>query len=154
VPSGDLGTNDIIPEIGVTGTPVIDPSTNTLFVVSKSKESGVYVHRLHALDIVTGNEKPSSPVVVQGSVPGGGIGSVNGVIAFQPEWELNRTGLLLYSGHVYVAFAAHGDNGPYHGWLFAYDASTLQQTGIFNSSPEGKGNGIWHSGAALAADTV
>ena len=154
VPSGDLGTNDIVPEIGVTGTPVIDPSTNTLFVVSKSKESGVYVHRLHALDIVTGNEKPSSPVVVQGSVPGGGIGSVNGVIAFQPEWELNRTGLLLYSGHVYVAFAAHGDNGPYHGWLFAYDASTLQQTGIFNSSPEGKGNGIWHSGAALAADTV
>src|SRR4029077_5813961 len=107
VPSGDLGTNDIVPEIGVTGTPVIDTSTNTLFVVSKSKESGVYVHRLHALDIVTGNEKPSSPVVVQGSVPGGGIGSVNGVIAFQPEWELNRTGLLLYSGHVYVAFAAH-----------------------------------------------
>jgi DNA modification methylase len=76
-------------------------------VVSKSKESGVYVHRLHALDIVTGNEKPSSPVVVQGSVPGGGIGSVNGVIAFQPEWELNRTGLLLYSGHVYVAHTAN-----------------------------------------------
>ena len=154
VPSGDLGTNDIVPEIGVTGTPVIDINTGTLYVVSKSKENGLYVNRLHALDILTGNEKASSPVVIQGAVAGGGIGSVSGSIAFQPEWQLNRTGLLLYSGHVYVAFAAHGDNGPYHGWLFAYDAATLQQTGIFNSSPEGKGNGIWHSGAALAADTV
>jgi Legume lectin domain/Chitobiase/beta-hexosaminidase C-terminal domain len=154
VPSGDVGTNDIVPEIGVTGTPVIDTVTNTLYVVSKSKENGVYVHRLHALDLLTGSEKSSSPVVIQGSVKGGGIGSVNGSVAFQPQWQLNRTGLLLFNGNVYVAFAAHGDNGPYHGWLFAFNALNLQQTAVFNSSPEGKGNGIWHSGAALAADIV
>jgi len=154
VPSGDLGTNDIVPEIGVTGTPVIDTTTNTLYVVSKSKESGLYVNRLHALDLLTGSEKASSPVVIRGSVKGGGIGSIGGSVAFQPQWQLNRTGLLLFNGQVYVAFAAHGDNGPYHGWLFAFNASNLQQTAIFNSSPEGKGNGIWHSGAALAADIV
>jgi hypothetical protein len=154
VPSADLGTNDIVPEVGITGTPVIDTTSGTLYVVAKSKEKGVYVHRLHALDILTGNEKFGGPVVIHGSVPGNGIGNVSGTIAFDPQWELNRTGLLLFNGHVYVAFGAHGDNGPYHGWIFSFDTSTLQQTAIFNSSPQGKGNGIWHSGAAPAAETV
>jgi hypothetical protein len=154
VPSSDLSTNDIVPEIGITGTPVIDSTAGTLYVVAKSKEGGVYVSRLHALDVSTGNEKSGSPVIIQGSVPGTGIGNINNTIAFQPRWELNRTGLLLFNRHVYVAFGAHGDNGPYHGWVFSFDAATLQQTGIFNTSPQGKGDGIWHSGAALAADTV
>jgi hypothetical protein len=154
VPSSDVGTNDIVPEIGVTGTPVIDAAAGTLYVVSKTKESGLYVSRLHALDLVTGGEKSGSPVTIQGAVPGSGIGSVGGMVAFQAQWQLNRTGLLLFNGHVYVVFSAHGDNGPYHGWIFSYDAATLKQTAIFNSSPNGKGNGIWHSGAALAADTV
>ena len=154
VPSGDLGTNDIVPEVGITGTPVIDAAAGTLYVVSKTKESGSYVSRLHALDLLTGNEKTGSPVVIKGSVAGKGTGNVNGTIAFQPEWELNRTGLLLFNGHVYVVFAAHGDNGPYHGWVFSYDSTTLQQTAIFNTSPNGRGNGVWHSGAAIAADTI
>ena len=154
VPSADLGTNDIVPEVGITGTPVIDTTSGTLYVVAKSKENGAYVHRLHALDILTGNEKFGGPVVIHGSVPGKGIGNVSGTIAFDPQWELNRTGLLLFNAHVYVAFGAHGDNGPYHGWIFSFNASNLQQTAIFNSSPQGKGNGIWHSGAAPAADTV
>jgi Legume lectin domain/Chitobiase/beta-hexosaminidase C-terminal domain len=154
VPSTDLGTNDIVPEIGITGTPVIDATAGTLYVVAKSKEGGVYVSRLHALDVSTGSEKSGSPVVIQGSVPGTGIGNINNTVAFQPRWELNRTGLLLFNRHVYVAFGAHGDNGPYHGWIFSFDAATLQQTGIFNTSPQGKGDGIWHSGAAPAADTV
>jgi hypothetical protein len=154
VPSADVGTNDIVPEVGITGTPVIDTNSGTLYVVAKSLENGAYVHRLHALDILTGNEKFGGPVVILGSVAGNGIGSVGGTIAFDPQWELNRTGLLLFNGYVYVAFGAHGDNGPYHGWLFSYDASTLKQTAIFNSSPQGKGNGIWHSGAAPAAETI
>ena len=154
VPSTDLGTTDIVPELGITGTPVIDSAAGTLYVVSKSKESAVYVTRLHALDVATGNERSGSPVVIQGSVPGTGIGTLSGSIAFQPKWQLNRSGLLLFNSHVYVTFGAHGDNGPYHGWLFSYDATTLQQTAIFNTSSKGKGNGIWHSGAAPAADTV
>jgi hypothetical protein len=154
VPSPNVGTNDIVPEIGITATPVIDTASKTLYVVSKTLEKGAYLHRLHALNILTGNEMSGSPVVIKGSVPGKGSGSANGVVAFNPEWELNRTGLLLFDEHIYVAFGAHGDNGPYHGWLFSFDAASLKQIALFNSSPNGRGDGIWHSGAALAADTV
>jgi len=154
VPSGDVGTNDILWEIGITGTPVIDAAAGTVYVVAKSKESGNYVQRLHALDLGTGSERVGSPVVIQGSVPGAGIGSVAGSIAFQSQWQLNRGGLLLFNNTVYIPFAAHGDNGPYHGWIFSYDASTLRQTAVFNTSSNGKGNGVWQSGAGLAADTV
>ena len=149
-----VGANDIVPEIGITGTPVIDPVADTLYVVAKSYESGAYVNRLHALNVTTGAERPSSPIVIRGSVPGAGVGTTGGMVSFNPQWELNRAGLLLYNNTVYVAFASHGDNGPYHGWVFAYDADSLQQTGIFNTSPNGKGNGVWGSGAGLAADTV
>lgn len=154
VPSGDIDSSDIVPEIGITGTPVIDPSSNTLYVAAKSKESGNYVYRLHALDVHTGNEKSGSPVVIQAQVPGNGIGSVSGTVSFIPQWELQRTGLLLMDGNVFVGFGAHGDNGPYHGWLFSYNATTLAQVAAFNSSPNGKGNGIWQSGEGLAADVV
>lgn len=154
IPSANLGTNDIVPEIGITGTPVIDTSTQTLYVVSQTLEQGAYVIRLHALSILTGNETSGSPLAINGSVPGKGVGNVNGVVAFNTEWELNRTGLLLFDGNVYAAFGAHGDNGPYHGWLFSFDTSPLRQVALFNTSPNGKGNGIWHSGAALAADVV
>ena len=154
VPSGDIASSDIVPEIGITGTPVIDSAAGTLYVVSKTKESGAYVVRLHALDVLTGNEKPSSPVVIKAQVPGSGTGAVNGSVAFQPQWELQRTGLLLLNGNVFIGFGAHGDNGPYHGWLFSYNASTLQQVAVFNSSPNGRGNGIWESGEGLAADVV
>jgi hypothetical protein len=154
VPSANLGTNDIVPEIGITGTPVIDTATNTLYVVSQTLEKGAYVNRLHALNLLTGNEAAGSPVVINGSVAGKGTGSVNGVVPFNPEWELNRTGLLFFEDHVFVAFGAHGDNGPYHGWLFSFDTAPLRQTALFNTSPNGRGNGIWHSGAAPAADVV
>jgi len=153
VPSASVGTGDIVPEIGITGTPVIDTATNTLYVVAKSKENGTYVQRLHALDIITGNERPNSPVAIGGTVPGTGQGAVGGQISFVPQLGLERVGLLLLNGHVYFAMASHGDNGPYHGWVFAYDATTLQQTGIYNTSPNGGENGIWESGAGLAADT-
>ena len=152
-PSEDVGSYDINPEYGITSTPVIDPTTSTIYVVATSEESGAMVWRLHALDLATGKEK-IGPVVIQGSVAGTGTGSVNGKIAFQAKYQLNRPGLLLLNGQVIVAFGSHSDNGPYHGWLMAYDAATLVQTGISNTSPNGGQNGIWMSGAAPAADTV
>jgi chitobiase/beta-hexosaminidase-like protein len=154
VPSTDVDSSDIVPEIGITGTPVIDATNGVLYVVSKTKENGTYVHRLHALNIETGNENSGSPVAIQASVPGNGIGSSNGTVSFLPQWELQRTSLLLIDGVVYVGFGAHGDNGPYHGWLLSYNASTLKQIAAFNSSPNGKGNGIWQSGEGIAADVV
>ena len=156
VPSTDVYTQDIVPEIGITGTPVIDPATGTLYVVSKTKEGGTYVQRLHALDITTGAEQPSfnSPVQIQASVPGSGSGSSGGMLTFDPLWQNQRPGLLLQNGIVYIGFAAHGDNGPYHGWILAYDATTLAQTGAFCDTPNGSASGIWMAGSGLAADIV
>lgn len=152
VPNGVLGTGDIVPEIGITGTPVIDLSTNTMYVVGKTAESSTYVQRLHALDIRTGAEKFGGPVTISAQVPGNGTGSSGGVLRWDPEWENNRPGLLLQNGIVYLGFAAHGDNGPWHGWVLAYNAATLAQTGAWCTSPNGTGSGIWMSGSGLAGD--
>jgi hypothetical protein len=173
------GIADIKPEIGITGTPVIDPSTGTLYLVTTTKETqyGIpfgnvigtrYVQRLHALNIHTGAEKFGGPVEINASVPGTGDGSVNGQVAFRPDNQLQRAGLLLLNGVVYIAWAGYGDRPPYHGWLIAYDAHNIrQQVGVFNTTPNGKmvlstngfpnpresaGGGIWQGGGAPAAD--
>ena len=152
-PASEL-SSDITPLVGITGTPVIDPSSNTLYVVSKSLEGGNAVQRLHALDVTTGNEKFGGPVVITATVSGTGNGSVNGQLTFDPQWENQRPALLLLNGIVYVGFASHGDNGPWHGWILGYNATTLQQTGAYNSSPNGVGGGFWMSGGGLAADVL
>ena len=153
VPNGDLSTTDIYPEIGITGTPAIDISTNTMYVVGKTKENRTYVQRLHALDITTGGEKFGGPVALSGSVAGNGNGSSGGTLNWDPKWENNRPGLLLLNGFVYIGFGSHGDNGPWHGWILAYNASTLQQTSVWCASANGIGAGIWMSGLGLPADT-
>ena len=154
VPNGDVGTDDINPEIGITATPVIDTASNTIYVVGKTKENGNYFQRLHALDITTGAEKSGSPVTLAAQVNGNGNGSSGGVLRFDAKLENNRAGLLLLNGIVYIAFAAHGDQGPYHGWILAYDAATLRQTSVFCATPNGAASGIWMSGAGLTADTI
>ena len=153
-PESDTGCNNITPEYGITGTPVIDPVTGTLYVVSVTYENNYPVERLHALDIRTGTEKLGGPVVIAASVAGNGSGSVNGVITFDPKWENQRAGLALVNSSVYVAFASHCDFGSFHGWLMAYNATTLAQTAAFLTTPNGEASGIWMSGAGLAVDTV
>ena len=152
-PASELAA-DITPLVGITGTPVIDPSSNTLYVVSKTQEGGNAVQRLHALDVTTGNEKFGGPVVITATVAGTGNGSVSGQLTFDSMWENQRPGLLLVNGIVYIGFAAHGDNGPWHGWILGYNATTLKQTGAYNASPNGIGAGFWMSGAGLAADVL
>jgi len=152
VPSADAASTDIAPELGITSTPVIDLASGTIYVVSKTKESGSYVQRLHALDVTTGAEKFGGPAVIQASVPGVGNGSSGGTLKFDPLWENNRASLLLLNGVVYIAFGAHNDNGPWHGWVIGYNASTLQQTSAFCTTPNGSAGGIWMSGQALASD--
>ncbi len=154
IPQADVSST-IFPEIGITGTPVIDPASNTIYVVANTKESGAYFQRLHALDITTGNEKSGSPVDIKATVKGTGDGTDgSGNVAFQPKIQLQRPALTLYNGVVYIAWASHGDNGPYHGWVIGYDATTLAQVAVHNNSPNGRRGGIWMSGGGLAVDEV
>jgi uncharacterized repeat protein (TIGR01451 family) len=156
VPPDDTGECcDISPEIGITGTPVIDSSTGTLYVVGKTKEgASTYVQRLHALDLGTGVEKFGGPVVIQAAVPGNGNGSTGGQISFDPLLQNQRPSLLLNNGVVYIGFGSHGDHQPYHGWLLGYSASTLQQVMAFNVSPNADGGGIWQANGGPAADAA
>jgi outer membrane protein assembly factor BamB len=155
VPADEVYTTqwtDMRVEIGITSTPVIDPTGRALFAEAKTKEGGTYVQRLHALDLATGRERPGSPVLIQASVPGTGQASVNGRIAFDPVKQLQRPGLLLSGGVVYLGFGAHADQPPFHGWILGYDARTLAQRCVFNVTPDGEEGSIWQAGMGLAAD--
>jgi hypothetical protein len=156
VPSTDISSTykDLTPVIGITGTPVIDLASSTLYVVAKTKNTSnnTYHQNLHALDITSGAEKPGSPVEITASVPGSGSGSSSGTIAFQPLYQLNRPGLLLLNGVIYVAFGSHGDIGPYHGWVLGFSASTLVQIAVFNTTPNGSEGAVWEGGQGLVAD--
>ena len=158
VPTDDLfGVyRDIDPEVGITGTPVIDPATGTLYVVTMTREGTApkyrYVQRLHALDIANGFEKFNGHVEIQASVPGKGAGSVHGRIAFNERIQNQRPGLLLLNGVVYIAWSSFGDRGPYHGWIIGYNAQTLRQVAVYNSTPNGSQAGIWMGGDGLAVD--
>jgi len=150
VPATDTGCDQIVPEIGITSTPVIDQQSGTLYAVAMTKESSGYVQRLHALDITTGAERPGSPVTVQATATGTGEGGTT--LVFNPRNYKQRPGLLLLNGVVYTAWSSHCDIGPYHGWLIGYDATTLQQVAVYNSTPNGNQGSFWASGAAPAAD--
>jgi len=154
VPSNDDGgCTDLVPEIGITGTPVIDPSTSTLYVVAATKENGSYLIRLHALDLATGAEKFNGPVNITASVQGTGDGASGGMVTFNALMANQRSALLLANGTVYIAFASHCDIGPYHGWLFGYNSTTLAQEYVLNVNPNGSDSGIWMGGSGPAADT-
>ena len=149
----DVSCNDTIPEMGITGTPVIDPSTNTLYVVAFTQENGQFIYRLHALDITSGRDKAS--LLIQASIAGTGQSSVGGRIAFDARHERQRAGLILGSnGKVYVSWGSFCDNNPYHGWIMSYtfDGTALHQVDVFNDTPDAKEGGLWGSGGAITAD--
>jgi hypothetical protein len=143
---------NVFPTTGITGTPVIDPVTGTIYVVVRTAETNAgktqYLARLHALDITSGAEKFGGPVSITGSVPGTGTGSKKGVVAFDTLHDNHRPGLVLANGNIYIGWAGSG-----HGWITAYNATTLKQVGIFNSTPNGTLGGLWASGNAFAVDT-
>ena len=145
---------DLVPEVGITSTPVIDLATNTIYVVAETLETGTIVFRIHALDITTGAEQFGDPTLIQGSVPATSPDSVNGMLAFNAAMQWQRTGLLLLNGKVYVGFGSHQDTEPYHGWIFAYDATSLRQTAILCLSPDGDSAGVWQAGVGLTADAA
>src|ERR1700683_1011171 len=154
-----VGSNslNIVGTVGIESTPVIDLTSNTIYLVARTMEvSGSttnYVSRLHALDITTGNEKFGGPVVIQGSVPGTGQGSSGGTLTFSSFFQNQRSSLVLVNGLVVFAFASHEDQYDWHGWVFSYNATTLQQTSIYCATPNGQNGGMWMSGRAPAVDS-
>ncbi len=140
-------------ETGITGTPVIDPTTGTLYAVTFTDENGKVLYRLRALDITSGTETVTGGTIIQASTRGtGDDNDGQGNVIFNPLQHLQRPGLLLSNGIVYIAFGSFWDRVPYHGWLLGYDAKTLQQVAVFNVTPNGSGGAIWMSGGAPAAD--
>ena len=136
-------------QVGVTGTPVIDSTTNTIYMVAKTMEvtNGVtsYIFRLHALDITTGLEKFGGPVVINASV---------GTVSLNPQNYLQRPALLEANGTIYIGFGSNGCDQLAHGWLLAYSAASLQQLGVLNTSPaKTYGSSLWMSGIGPAADS-
>jgi hypothetical protein len=146
------GYKDIAIEVGIVSTPVISLEHNALYAVTFTKVGNVYAHHLHALDLTTGADKFGGPVRLEASIPGTGDGSVKGSVPFVSHLQLQRASLLLSNDVIYIAFASYGDADPYHGWVFAYHATTLQQMAVYNTTPNGGEGGIWMAGQGPAAD--
>jgi len=147
------GAGDIQPEVGVNGTPVIDASTGTLYIVAKSIDAAqTFYQRLHAIDIKTGNEKSGSPVSIAATYAGTGDGGTT--VAFSTKQQNQRAGLAFANGTVYVAWGSHEDKAPWYGWILGYNGSALTQSAAFNSAPNAHGAGIWMGGGAPAIDSV
>ena len=164
VSANDVNCSDLGPEIGITATPVIDPSTETLYVEVRTKEVGGgvtnYMHRLHALDMTTGAERTggavsNSPAVIAATnYPGVGNGDNdgNGHVLWNGLRQQNRSALTLLNGVVYIGFASLGDANPYHGWLFGYGAQSMAQLSVYNTTPNGMRGGIWQGGGGATVD--
>jgi len=135
----------LAPERGVTSTPVIDVTANKIFVHAQTVESGVYRQKLHALDIRTGAEISGSPVTVTATAP------TNPATTLNSQEVLQRSGLLLLNGVVYIAMAS---NDSTNGWLIGYNETTLAQQGVFCVTPNGAEGAIWMGGAGPAVDAT
>jgi len=150
--------SQVVPEIGITATPVVDRSRGpdgAIYVVGMSKNaSGSYFQRLHALDVTTGAELFGGPTTIQAFYPGTGDGNSGGNVIFAPGQYEERASLLLLNGAVYTGWTSHCDIRPYTGWIIGYNATTLQQSSVLNVTPNGSEGSIWMSGAGLAADTL
>ena len=153
-PSDTHGCSQVVPMIGITSTPVIDPAAGAhgiLYVVAMSKDSsGNYFQRLHALDITTGAELLGGPVVISGTYP-----MLGGTVTFDPGQYEERAALLLSQGTLYISFTSHCDSPPYSGWVFTYNPATLARTAALNVAPNsgGAGPAIWMAGGGPAADS-
>jgi hypothetical protein len=157
------GFTEIDPEVGITGTPVIDLNSGTIYLDAFTHEGSDYFHRIHALNITDGSERPFSPVLVEATFPGVGVGSTNGEVIFDAKQQLQRSALTLAGGMVYVNYASYSITDPYHGWVIGFNARNLKQINdyIFNTSPNGTpdefgphaGEGsIWMGGGGSCVD--
>jgi hypothetical protein len=149
------GCNQVEPEIGISSTPVINrtgPQSGAIYAVAMSMDaSGQYYQRIHALDVTTGAELAGSPQLIQATYQN----SSGHTSKFDPTVHKERAALLLLNGTLYTTWSSHCDTPPYGGWIIAYDAKTLQQTGALNLAADndgGAGPAIWQGAGGPAAD--
>ncbi|HWB59794.1 MAG TPA: LamG-like jellyroll fold domain-containing protein, partial [Chthoniobacteraceae bacterium] len=156
VPQSVVGSGDISIELGITTTPVIDMSTNTIYIVSKVQRTSdtTYHQYLYALDLATGATKFNSPVEINPTFPGSSSDSSGGQVPFSALHEHTRAAMTLYNGVVYISYASHSDTTPYHGEIIGFDKTTLQVVKKFNATPNGSEGGIWQGGAGPAFDSA
>ncbi len=148
VPSSVEGCSGVtgLAEMGILGTPVIDPTTNTMYISAKTYVSPNAYHSLHALDVTTGLEKFGGPVPIAATV---------GTLAFAPLQQIQRPGLLESNGNIYIGFGSNGCDFNARGWLFAFSASNLQQMAVMTMQPDNSyGSSIWQGGVGPAADAA
>jgi len=161
VPNQDVNCTDLVPEIGITSTPVIDLGSKQIYVVAETKEiiglNTIYYQRLHVLDIRTGTENLMGPYFaapITARTLGTGAGSINGYLTFNPRLQIQRSALTLANGNVFVGWAGHCDNPPYHGYLMGFNAATARPSGVLVTTPNTYDGGIWMGGAGPAVDSA
>jgi hypothetical protein len=145
------GCNDLVPEVGITATPVIDRNVGALYVEASTYENGVYYNKLYAINLADGNDVVA-PATISASAAGSGTGSSGGHITFDSFLQFCRPGLLLLNGKIYFGSGAHCDIGNYHGWLLAYNANNLSQAAFKCITPNGSEGSIWQYGGGLSSD--
>jgi hypothetical protein len=133
---------------GIIGTPVIDPTNNTMYLLAKSVLNGTVRHQLHALDITTGLDRSNSPVTLAAT----STSNLGHVTVFNSLHQKNRPGMLLLNGVLYMGFGSNGCNDSNSGWVLSYNEATLAPVGVFNTSPDVGLTSIWQAGTGLAAD--
>lgn len=153
LPSGPHGCGAVVPEIGVSSTPVIDRTAGLLYVVAMSTTaSGIDIHRLHALNLTTGAEMLNGPVQIAATYD---APANAGQLTFLASQYKEKAALLLANGMIYTSWSSHCDSSPYSSWVIAFDASNLQMTHVFNAEPSGAPAGygaFWNSGYGPGAD--
>ena len=151
----DVGAPNVTPQVGITATPVIDATHGVIYVTAMTKENGAFYWRMHALNVATGAEMAGSPVLIDAAYPGKGNGvSADGLIHFDAVRQLSRAGLVLSNGTVFVAFTSFNNQEPTHGWLYAYNATSLANVGVWMTTPNSGDGTIWQSGGAPAVDST
>ena len=142
------GTGPGFSQEGIISTPVIDPATNTMYLVAKTVLNAKVRHHLHALDITTGKERAGSPVLITAT----STSNAGHLTVFNSKHQKNRPGLLLLNGVLYLGFGSNACNDANSGWVLSYDATSLSQLAVFNTSPDYGLTSIWQPGVGLAAD--
>ncbi|MGA9308407.1 MAG: Ig-like domain-containing protein, partial [Candidatus Sulfotelmatobacter sp.] len=151
-----LGCNNNGPNVGINSTPVIDPASNTLYVMVYRQQSGAPAYYLHALDLGSLTDKVSPQLVTGSRMLTDGT-----IFNFNATYQRQRPALLLANGNIYAGFGSFCDYSPSlsRGWLLGWQAGTLTPIGaddVFDIQATAPNNfflsSIWMSGFGPSAD--